>query len=268
MQPPAAEPQLSLAAGRRTSSSAAADNAPVSAANPPPQQAGSSALSMLTAALNASPTETGVAAEPAATEPRPAQQQHGGAPDLASAEALPGQWPWDGPSAPNSKSRSPQRRALGSGGRSGDPVLLESFLNAGMHATSVEVRGAPMSPCIPLVGVTEVPPALCLRAGTCISKQKTCAGSRMSDIGAQVMCPITSFQPGYIAMHRRYSQALRRTSCSASLGTALNSTAQPPPFSKVTLSTRSEWSDYSSRARNPTRGCTAMVLELENPQMG
>ncbi len=143
VRPQAMEPQLSVSAGT-AAAAAADDDALASAAKPPPQQAGSSALSMLTAALRASSTEPVDEEEPAAVEPLPAQQQHGEAPVAASAEAGPGWLPWDGPSVPSQDSRPLPPRALGSDGRSGDPVLLESFLSAGMHAASAEVRGAPM----------------------------------------------------------------------------------------------------------------------------
>ena len=119
---------------------------------PPAQPARSHALPMLTAALTASPAKPGGASDGAAERvayaPRPPpQQQDGGAPTLASDEAGAGQRPGIGPSAPSQDSRPLPRRALASGGRSGDPVLLESFLNAGMHATSAEVRGTPMAQC-------------------------------------------------------------------------------------------------------------------------
>ncbi len=148
VQPPDTESQLGVSAGQApAAAAAAADHEPASAAKPPPQQAASSALSMLTAALTASPTKPANAAEPAAAELHSARQQHGSAAAVASAEAGLGQWPRHRPSAPSQASRPLPRRVLGSGGRSGDPVLLESFLNAGMHVTGAEVRGALVSQC-------------------------------------------------------------------------------------------------------------------------
>ena len=177
-QPSSTEPQLSLAPGEFPS--AAAGGGPASTTMPPAQPAGSNALSMLTAALKISPMESDVVAEPAALELRSRQQQHGGVPTQASEEAGPGQRPRDSPSAPRQETRPLPRRALGSGGRSGDPVLLESFLNAGVHATSAEVRGALIARVLHGCGHHVYVPALCRRAGISCSRRDICTMFTMS----------------------------------------------------------------------------------------
>ena len=108
------------------------------------QRPRSTTLSLLTAALRVSPVETGHAPESArldATGPQQQQSQRAATPAvLTSGEA--GHGEPDRPATPGQASRLP-RRVLGSGGPSGDPVLLESFLAAGMDASSAEVRAPP-----------------------------------------------------------------------------------------------------------------------------
>ena len=139
LQPSAIEHQISLTPA--AASTEAAPHGAADAASPPQHRARSHALSMLTAALKASPMEPDDAAPPAraaAVSPPQQRQQVQPTPSVLASDEAGGDRP-DRPRTPVPEARPP-RRVLGRG-LSGDPVLLESFLNAGMHAGSAEVRG-------------------------------------------------------------------------------------------------------------------------------